>query len=104
MARAAFARLSEVNTDARDWCVFQYHRPTQSDGIVVGFRRHRSPFIARECTLRGIDPSATYDVTRSVGYEPEPPVRISGGELQKLNLEITEMPGSVVLQYRKLKP
>jgi alpha-galactosidase len=98
-----FYALSQVNADAREWCVMQYHRPEDECGIIVAFRRHRSPFAAYECEPRGIDEAGAYEVTRSVSYQPEPPVRMKGGELRRLKLEISERPGSVIVEYRRIK-
>lgn len=98
-----FYTLSEVNTDARDWCVLQYHRPEQDDGMIMAFRRHRSPFAAYECAPRGIDPAATYEVVRSISYKPAPPVRLRGDEFRPLKIEISDMPGSIIVEYRKIK-
>ena len=54
--------------------------------------------------MKGIDPEATYEVTRSVTYQPEQPVKMKGADLQRINLEILDMPGSVVLEYKKVPP
>ena len=51
-----FYVLSDVTTSARDWCVWQYHRPAEQDGIVIAFRRHESPYSALTAELRGMDP------------------------------------------------
>ena len=99
-----FYPLSDVTTDPRDWTVMQYHLPETHEGAVIGFRRHKSPFTAIQCELKSIDPAATYEVTRSVGSKPEAPFQLKGTELQRLSLEIAEMPGSVVLEYIKIHP
>jgi len=54
--------------------------------------------------LRAIDPAAKCDVVRSVGYEPSAPMRVRGSELQRWRVEILDRPGSVVLEYKKVKP
>jgi len=96
-----FYQLSEATPDPRDWCVLQYHRPEQEDGIVLAFRRHLSPYSGYDCALRAIDPNATYAVTVSTTYEPSPEVTMHGAELQRLNIVIHECPGSALLEYRK---
>lgn len=97
-----FYPLSAVTTNPSDWCVLQYHRPESGDGIVLGFRRHRSPYSAYECELRGIDPQARYEVTVSHGYTPEPALSLSGAELAHLELSIKERPGSVLVEYKRV--
>jgi alpha-galactosidase len=96
-----FYPLVDVTADPRDWTVMQYHLPENGEGVVIGFRRHKSPFTTIQCELRGIDPAATYEVTRSISAKPEVSVQMKGADLQKLSLQIPEMPGSVVLEYKK---
>jgi alpha-galactosidase len=97
-----FYPLSEVTTEARDWCVMQYHRPETDDGIVLGFRRHRSPYSGYECALRSIVPEARYEVRLAHGYTPEPAVQMKGEDLQRLDLVIRECPGSVLVEYQRV--
>jgi len=97
-----FYTLTEVTTSPKDWCVLQYHRPEEQDGMVLAFRRGESPYCGLAAELRGIDPSATYELVRSAGYEPAAPVRLRGSELQCLRIDIDDRPGSVVLEYKKV--
>jgi alpha-galactosidase len=97
-----FYPLSEVTAEPRDWCVMQYHRPETEDGIVLGFRRHRSPYSGYQCAPRGIVADARYDVRVSFGYAPEPTVQMAGDDLQRLELVIRECPGSVLVEYRRV--
>ncbi len=94
----------DITPDPRDWTVMQYDRPEDGDGVLLGFRRHHSPFSTFQCRVKGIDPESTYEVTRSLTYQPEPPVEMKGADLQRINLEILDMPGSVVLEYKKVPP
>ena len=96
-----FYPLSEVTVSPRDWCVLQYHRPEQGDGLVVAFRRHQSPYAGYDCELRGLEPAAEYTVTQAGAYEPSPPVTMRGADLQRLRVQIPERPGSVVVEYRR---
>jgi hypothetical protein len=100
----SFYALSDVTTSAKDWCVLQYHRPAEHDGMVVAFRRPQSDYFGLEAELREIEPAAEYEVVRSVGYEPSAPVRVRGTELQRSRLEVPERPGAVVLEYKRAKP
>lgn len=93
--------LSEVTTNAADWCVMQYHRADKRDGMVVAFRRHASPYTGFQCALRDIDPDAEYEVTESRGYEPGPSATRKGADLQAMELRIDELPGSLVVEYRE---
>jgi alpha-galactosidase len=97
-----FYALSDVTTSPKEWCVLQYDRLAEGDGMVVAFRRHASPYAAYVCPLRGINPDAEYDVTASQGYAPEPTVRMKGVALQSLKAEIDEMPGSLIIEYKRV--
>ena len=71
--------------------------------MIMAFRRDASPEAIHAIELRQIDPAADYDVTQAYGYEPSAPKRIKGAELRSLKLHIDQKPGSVVIEYRKLK-
>jgi len=98
-----FYPLSDVTTNAGDWCVMQYHRPAEGEGMIVAFRRHESPSASFVCELHEVDAAADYEVTRSPRYTPTAPVRMRGAQLQTLRLEIDEMPGSLVTEYRRVE-
>jgi alpha-galactosidase len=99
-----FYALSEVTADPKDWCVLQYHRPEEHDGMVVAFRRHASPYTAFAGELREVDSAAAYNVMISRTYEPAAPTRMNGADLQHLNLEIAERPGSLIIEYNRTGP
>jgi len=99
-----FYTLTEVTTSPKDWCVLEYHRPAEQDGMVLAFRRRESPYYGMAVELRDVDPAATYEVVRSAGYEPAAPVRLRGSEFQPLRIDIDERPGSLVLEYKKVTP
>jgi alpha-galactosidase len=97
-----FYPLNAVTVSPEDWCVLQYHRPAEADGMVVAFRRHESPYASFDCTLYEIDPGADYEVIRSELYLPSAPAKMTGSELAGMRLEIDEQPGSLVVEYRRL--
>jgi alpha-galactosidase len=97
-----FYPLSDVTLNPKDWCVMQYHRPGEGDGMVTAFRRHQSPYGSFTCALREIEPTADYEVSLSRGYEPAAAPRMKGHQLLNLKLEIDDMPGSVVIGYRRV--
>ncbi len=95
-----FYPLTAVTTNPEDWCVLQYHRPGERDGMVLALKRHKSPFpvfLLKE--IRGIDPEAEYEVTISRTYEPAAPVIMNGSALKNFKIEIDETPGSVLIEY-----
>jgi alpha-galactosidase len=95
-----FYPLSDVTPNATDWCVMQYDRPNERDGIVIGFRRDQAP-ADQAVSLRGIDPDGTYSVTWSYGYDVSETRKLRGVELQQLRLHIESQPGSVVVEYKR---
>ena len=97
-----FHPLSDVTLSAKDWCVLQYHRPAEEDGIIVAFRRHQSPYGSFHCQAQEIDSEADYEVTWSHTYNPSKAVRVKGAKLRSLKLEIEDCPGSVVVEYRQV--
>jgi len=98
-----FYPLSEVTTSARDWCVLQYHRPAEEDGLIVAFRRHRSPYASFVCDLPEIDEQADYEVTQAWTYEPAEPTVIPGHKFRRFKLEIEDCPGSLIAEYRRVR-
>ncbi|MCX6560749.1 MAG: alpha-galactosidase [Candidatus Aminicenantes bacterium] len=95
-----FYPLSPVTLKATDWCVMQYHRPAEGDGIVIAFRREQA---ASDFTVspREIDPDGRFAVTWSYGYEVSERRILRGSELKQLRLHIDSLPGSVVVEYKK---
>ncbi len=98
-----FYLLSAADLDPAAWCVLQYHRPAEGDGIVVAFRRHRSPYASFECELRAIDPAAEYLVTEAQTYRPSPPVRMHGASLARIKARIDDRPGAVLIEYERAR-
>jgi alpha-galactosidase len=97
-----FYTLGDVTLNAQDWCVMQYHRSKEADGMVVAFRRPESPDAIKSFDLREIDPKAEYEVTRSASYQPGMPEKVSGEQLRRLTIEIGDKPGSVIVEYRRV--
>ncbi len=97
-----FYVLGNVTLDPKDWCILQYHRPKEEDGMVIAFRRPESPESSRTAALREIDPRAEYEIMRSETYQPSAAEKISGEKLKRLKIEIGTRPGSVILEYRRI--
>ncbi|MHB0999410.1 MAG: alpha-galactosidase [Armatimonadota bacterium] len=98
-----FYPLNEITASPQDWCVLQYNRSDKQDGMVMAFRRHKSPYAVFACSLYDIDPDADYRVTYSRTYHPEKPVFMKGSDLQKLRIQLDNTPESVIIEYRKMK-
>lgn len=82
------------------WAAWQFDRPDLGEGMVLALRRPNSPFTSLDAPLRGLDPSATYEITSK---DTDDTIRLSGSELAEdgLPIEIDEKPGSALFVYRK---
>lgn len=94
--------LTDITTSPKDWCVLQYHRPAEEDGMVMAFRRHESPYTGFTCALQEIDAEADYEVTVSTDYTPAPGKTMRGRDLYSIVIDIGNVPGSALLEYRRL--
>jgi alpha-galactosidase len=97
-----FYPLTDVNINPKLWQVNQYHRSKEQDGMIVFFRRHQSPYASYVCNLREIEPGAKYKVIISRSYQQSEPVIMKGIDLQNVKVDVSECPGSVVLEYSKV--
>jgi alpha-galactosidase len=98
-----FYNISAVTSSANDWCVIQYHRPETGDGLIVAYRRHTSPYGNFTCALHDIDPEAKYRVMRAIDYQPMRAQTMKGSDLVQLKIELDTKPGSMMIEYKKLK-
>jgi alpha-galactosidase len=94
--------LTKVTTDPTTWCVTQYHRTKQNDGMILAFKRHQSQ--NREFALSGlreIEPAVIYKVTVYQSYDPMPAKTMTGDQLLNIKATIDDCPGSVLIEYKK---
>ena len=77
--------------DDTAWCVWQYHDPDTDSGIVMAFRRERSPFDRMSLRLSGIS-GGKYTVKNLDGGE----VRDTDGTVE---IALSEKRSSVILEY-----
>ena len=95
--------LTKVSLDTTVWCVTQYHRTKENDGMIMAFRRPMSKQAEFDLSrLREIDPQAQYKVTKYQNYEPLPSETITGEEFRQFKAEINDCPGSVLIEYEKI--
>jgi alpha-galactosidase len=93
--------LTKTTRDNDVWIAWQFDRPEQGDGIVETFRRKDSVYESARLKLRGLDPKATYEITR-IDQPNGPSSTRSGEELltKGLPISIDERPGVVIYRYR----
>jgi alpha-galactosidase len=99
-----FYPLTKPTASTEAWCAYQYDLPATGEGAAFVFRRPESPYYGYQLNLRGIDPAADYEVTEAPTYTPDKPRRIKGAELQRYRASIDELPGSLLIEYRRIKP
>ncbi|MBU3665451.1 MAG: hypothetical protein FGM15_06185 [Chthoniobacterales bacterium] len=97
-----FYPLTKPTASAEQWCAYQYHLPESDEGAVFVFRRHQAPYYGLQLNLQGIDPDGDYEVTEARSYSPEKPRRMKGADLQRYGAIIEDLPGSLLIEYRKL--
>lgn len=88
---------------ARDqWMAWQFHRDDLGQGVIQAFRRNESSYESARFKLRGLQPTAQYQVTDL--DHPESARAVSGEELMSrgLTIAIADQPAAVVYVYRRL--
>ncbi len=81
---------------------YQLHRSDLDAGMVLLFRRAKSPYSTLELELRGIDPDARYKVTTIDEQRNVTEKTVPGAELaQPFDVKIPEKRSSVLIRYEK---
>ena len=58
-----FYPLTSVSTELDTWCAMQFDRPSHSDGMILIFRREKSPYETAKFALSAIDSDAVYEIS-----------------------------------------
>lgn len=83
------------------WCAYQLHRPDLEEGLLLAFRRDKSPFLRADFPLRGLTAGATYRLEDADSGECW---KVDSATLQSTGVRI-EMPTpreSRLVFYRKI--
>jgi alpha-galactosidase len=93
---------SRERSAAFEWAAWQFNRPEQGDGMVQAFRQNKNNDVTKDLRLRGLDPTATYEVTN---LDAGVPNTVSGTDLMQkgLHIEIAEVPGAAILVYKRVR-
>jgi alpha-galactosidase len=96
-----FYPLTKPNADKNAWIAWQFNDPDKNAGIVQAFRRSECIYEAARLRLRGLDPNATYRLTR---FDSSEQSEATGKDLLEsgLSLAIDNAPGVAVIKYRLL--
>jgi alpha-galactosidase len=83
------------------WAAWQFDRPDLGQGMVVAFRRPKSPFPRMETALHGLDPAARYEWRSLDGGATR---EMAGRELLKegVAIEIAQKPGAALFVYQRV--
>ncbi len=93
-----FYPLLPYTLEADQWIGYQFHREDLDEGLMLVFRREKSPYAAVDVALRGLTPKRLYELTFADGG---PPRRATGEELARsLRITIDRSPGSSLIRYR----
>jgi len=89
--------LLPYSRDPKQWIGSQYHRSDLDEGMLLVFRRSESPYRSADVMLRGLDPSAKYELTSDATGRRK---TISGDELMRgLTLELSAKHSSDLITY-----
>lgn len=96
-----FYPLSAVSEAPDSWCMLQFDRPEQKDGLLQVFRREQSPYETACISLKAIDREATYCFTDLDGGE----FTVPGRQLAEdgLRLTVPERRKAKLYIYRKVQ-
>ena len=97
-----FYPLTEISTDTRAWCAYQYDRPEHGDGIALYFRRRDAEPPTHPASLRMLDPGAQYEVSLAETYDRGETATMSGADLAEFEVVARDRPSAVLLEYRKM--
>jgi alpha-galactosidase len=94
--------LTPYSLGEEAWMAWQYDQPEAGRGVVQAFRHSTSPYESARFKLRGLDPSATYELRN---FDAEGTTTLPGRELMEagLLLTLTNSPDSAVISYKRLK-
>lgn len=95
-----FYPLTEVSTNLDTWCATQFDRPSQGNGMILIFRREKSPYETAVFPLFGIDENASYAMTDADGGT----WTVSGKELiDGLKVTIPKRAAKILFYKKRVK-
>jgi len=102
MLEGDYYPLTPYSLQADHWIAWQFNRPESGDGGVQAFRRADCCEASITICLRGLDPTAEYELTN---FDIEGTTRVSGKNVMEkgLTVEIKDKPGAAVIVYQRLK-
>jgi alpha-galactosidase len=93
--------LQPQRDDTVYWSAWQLDRPEHNDGLIICLRRTNSIYSTLQLDLQKIDPAASYDVELRSTMDRAPVKTMSGADLARLSVTISDKPGSALIFYHK---
>ncbi len=95
-----FYPLTEVSTRRDIWCVNQFNRPEEKDGMIQVFCRENSPYETAKFKLRGLNKDSNYSISDGEGFS----LTASGAKLMDEGFEIrcTEKRSAKIFFYKEI--
>lgn len=92
--------LTSYSTNYDVWMAFQFHREDLRQGIVLAFRRPRSPYLSARLRLEGLDPKSLYKLKFEDTGDAE---TVTGSALgDGYEVTIDNAPGSQLIIYEQI--
>jgi alpha-galactosidase len=90
-----------VSESSYDWLIMQYYRPDLHKGVILSFRRPKSPYKLCQIMLKDIDPNQQYEISNP---DTQLQSTISGKILQEKGLDIQlDQPRSSSVTFYRIK-
>jgi len=96
-----FWPLTPWRAEPDAWIAWQFDRPEAGEGVVQAFRRPESPYESARFALRGLEPSASYEVRRIDSESARS--TFTGKQLMNegLLVAIPARPGAAIVLYQR---
>lgn len=84
------------------WMALQYHRHSDSSGIIVALRGPDADSETVTLFPEHIDANATYQVTRWDDYRVAAPAQVAGAKLKETVITIAQTRSSILIEYQRV--
>nr|MDO8084026.1 alpha-galactosidase [Candidatus Sigynarchaeum springense] len=100
---ADFYPLTPYSLSDAVWCVYQFHEPSEGQGMVLAFRRQGATSPGITVALMDLDAGRSYEVVLSNEDLETTRVETKGKDLlEKYEFTIPTRPGSVLMRYKAI--
>jgi alpha-galactosidase len=96
-----FYPLTPIDLDETHWAAWQFDRADLGQGFATFLRRAKAASGTFTAHLRGLDPTAKYELQISPTYDVGPTQTMTGEQLAKLSVQIASPDKSVLVTYQR---